>query len=182
MSAWNETWSENVRMFGRWRVQWKWSTLLWWQVYQFGRILSLSMSGGIQGQRRTLCWCWRMWNSKWKLSKILHQYQRSVGFLLILHNGDSMVTDYTVIHQVHSWHWCHRIISGSFKCHCGYGEKLLADGYSCQPFKEVAPKSNGQRKKLACDCVHGDCIGGKCKCSIGWSGSKCDQGIILNSS
>ena len=74
------------------------------------------------------------------------------------------------------------MILGSFKCHCGYGEKLLADGYSCQPFKEVAPKSNGQRKKLACDCVHGDCIGGsKCKCSIGWSGSKCDQGKILNS-
>ena len=67
---------------------------------------------------------------------------------------------------------------GSFKCHCGYGEKLLADGYSCQSYKEVAPKSNGQRKKLGCDCIHGDCIAGKCKCSIGWSGSRCDQGNI----
>ena len=58
----------------------------------------------------------------------------------------------------------------------------MADGYSCQSYKEVAPKSNGQLKKLACDCVHGDCIGGKCKCSIGWSGSRCDQGKIINSS
>ena len=58
----------------------------------------------------------------------------------------------------------------------------MADGYSCQSYKEVAPKSNGQLKKLACDCVHGDCIGGKCKCSIGWSGSRCDQGKILYSS
>ena len=90
--------------------------------------------------------------------------------ITVHHNGVTFDTDLTAM------------ILGSFKCHCGYGEKLLADGYSCQPFKEVAPKSNGQRKKLTCDCVHGDCIGGsKCKCSIGWSGSKCDQGKILNS-
>eukprot|EP00038_Savillea_parva_P002233 m.112060 g.112060 ORF g.112060 m.112060 type:complete len:2775 (+) comp10770_c1_seq4:62-8386(+) len=61
------------------------------------------------------------------------------------------------------------VYTDSYRCTCGQGYNLSADGTTCLPVCSAA------------DCVHGRCSApGTCECDVGWFGTRCDHDCLCN--